>query len=397
LVPDDGHVDGRRLAIAIAGFGLVASSCGTSARQVPARTGSDVAREAVLAEAFELHHAPGLIAAVIDGGAAWRGAAGVADLDGTPAEPSMRFRAASITKLVVAAITMRLAARGVVDLDAPVAPLLPPGVLRAEPPVTLRHLLGHTAGIFDIGNEGDVAASIAAIPDGALRELGLDQFQRAVGDPSVVVTAEVCVAAAETNDRYGQPGEVFHYSNTGYEIVGLVLAAVTGSTLGDLVEEEIAGPLGLDSMTLAPEDRTLPAFHGTTLRDGVPCGDPTGDVHLVGTGAAIGLLTTAEDLALFASALMAGEVVDADRLRAMTEPGSGIRAASVDYGLGVARYGLSCGQFYGHRGAGFGTGSIVLADADGDRAVVLVANALMTGGAPLTRFADDLLCGDPAS
>jgi D-alanyl-D-alanine carboxypeptidase len=202
-------------------------------------------RDEVLAAALAAYGSPGVLAVVRDGDATWRGALGDAEVTGTPATVGMRFRAASITKPVMAALTLRLAGAGLVDLDQPVAPLLPTGVLRPEPPVTIRQLLAHTAGIFNVGDEGDVVADIGAIADPALREEGLAFLAAAVTDPGAVVPSPVAVAAAETHDRYGAPGDTYHYSNAGYQAAGMAIEAMTGRPLADLLRDEVAQPLGL--------------------------------------------------------------------------------------------------------------------------------------------------------
>ena len=88
-------------------------------------------------------------------------ALGTRDSSGTPMGRDALFRGASITKPVTAALTMVLAEDGRIDLDAPVADLLPelaePRVLRTlesplddtvacERPITARHLLAGTGG-----------------------------------------------------------------------------------------------------------------------------------------------------------------------------------------------------------------------------------------------------------
>ncbi len=87
-------------------------------------------------------------------------AVGVADADGSPTDVGMRFRAGSITKTITAALVLDQVAQGHLGLDDDVAAIVGPP-LRPTPPVTVRMLLDHTSGIFDIGNDGDPIADIA--------------------------------------------------------------------------------------------------------------------------------------------------------------------------------------------------------------------------------------------
>src|SRR5262245_15727187 len=62
--------------------------------------------------------------------------------------PGIRFRVGSLTKTFVAALTIRLADRGMLSLDDPMGRFLP-GLLRDGDRVTIRDLLDHRAGLFD--------------------------------------------------------------------------------------------------------------------------------------------------------------------------------------------------------------------------------------------------------
>jgi D-alanyl-D-alanine carboxypeptidase len=63
------------------------------------------------------------------------------------------------------------------------------------------------------------------------------------------------------------------------------------------------------------------------------------------------------------------------------------------YGLGLMRYDLSCGTFYGHTGRVSGTVSIALADTDGSRGTVIAFNLANDTDPRLPELAGRLLCG----
>jgi CubicO group peptidase (beta-lactamase class C family) len=124
----------------------------------------------------------------------------------------------SIGKSFTAVLALQLAEEGRLDLQAPVTEYLPWFTVRsAFPPITLHHLLTHTAGIIR-GAEIATASTFDVI------------------------------ALAQTGAPYA-PGEHFWYSNVGYRAVGLILEAVTGETYPDLVQTRILDRLGMRGTT----------------------------------------------------------------------------------------------------------------------------------------------------
>jgi D-alanyl-D-alanine carboxypeptidase len=243
-------------------------------------------------------------------GAGWEGAAGYADeVHRVPLEPDDRFRAASITKLLVAATVMDLLEDGLVGLDDPVAGVLPDFGL--DPGLTVLHLLAHRSGLWNYTNDPGLAA-------GAWR-------------PS---PAEVIRAAVD----YGQmftPGTRFAYSNTNYVALGLVVEAVTGRPAHQVVRERVIDPLDLNRTRLDPPE--------AGEIEAAPGGDPeAGDPDVAWTDGA--LVSTAGDLARFAAALFSGGLLDPATVAEMTtERGAG-------YGLGVEVLEFAGQRAVGHRG-----------------------------------------------
>ncbi len=163
-----------------------------------------------------LTHAPGMALAVTDGeevlGAVVRG---LADVDrGTPIAPHTRFQIASMSKSFAGLIAAQEAAAGRLDLHVSINTILP-WLELPEPfgPVTLHHLMTHTAGL----------------PSG--------------GDAAPWGMADV--APLREEPPVWPPGSRAHYSNVGWKIVGFALEHVTGTPLARLIHERILGPLGM--------------------------------------------------------------------------------------------------------------------------------------------------------
>ena len=141
---------------------------------------------------------------------------------------------------------------------------------------------------------------------------------------------------------------------------------------------------------MAPPDLSSPEFHGygTDVDDGSLV-DITDRLEMFGNGANGGVISTSGELATIMQAIVAGDLLEPslrDEMRTPTELSDGT------YGLGLARYGLTCGTFYGHEGGVNGTASIALVSEDGTDAVVVALN-LRDGSNPnMPALADDLLC-----
>ena len=335
----------------------------------------------------ESYGAPGALAVLRIHGTQLAVASGVADTAGTPITEATRFRIASITKPIVAALVLDAVARGQLGLDGVVAERLP-GILRPTPPVTVRELLDHTAGIFDEGNDGDPIADVARLSDPSLQAEARSLMERYQSGEQVVASDRLLVALAETHDRYNAPGEAYHYSDIGYQLAAMVLQQATGQTLADLVRARIAGPLGLRHTSLAPPDLASPELRGydTNPADGSLV-DVTDDLLAFGNGGNGGVISTADELLTAMQAIVSGRLLPAPLVADMKRPHLG------SYGLGLATYDLSCGTFYGHGGSVNGTQSIALVSDDGTEGVVIALNRRSSEDPGLPVLADHLLCG----
>ena len=140
---------------------------------------------------------------------------GFAELESaTPLDPGYLFEIGSIGKSFTAIVLLQLASEGRLDIHAPVARYLPWFEVQSDfEPITLHHLLCHSAGITR-GTD---------FPADPRYEVWALRYTRA-GTP---------------------PGERFHYSNAGYKALGLIAEAVTGQTYAELVRERILDPLGM--------------------------------------------------------------------------------------------------------------------------------------------------------
>lgn len=250
-------------------------------------------------------------------GLAWEGAAGFADpVAGTPMTPANPVRIASNTKTFTAATVLRLAEDGRLDLDAPVAGLLPAEAVEVLAgdgydldAITVRHLLTHTSGLFDHSEDPSFAEMIVAEPEKRW------------------VPMDMITMAAEVGDPHAPPGEIYTYCDTGYILLGLIVERTTGLSLAESARELIDyDALGLDATWWETME---PAPAGVADRAHQFLGeidtyafDPSFDLY--GGG---GIATTTGDLARFFHAVFANEVYhDPATLGVMLSTLDGLRA-----------------------------------------------------------------------
>jgi CubicO group peptidase (beta-lactamase class C family) len=124
--------------------------------------------------------------------------------------PATRFQIGSLTKQFTAALILDLAQQGRLNLDATLSTYLPNYRRDVADAVTIRQLLGHSAGVPDFVHRSDIM-----------------QIVKEPATPQEVIS-KYCSNALEFT-----PGTQFNYSNCGYLILGTLYQQVTGETYAD--------------------------------------------------------------------------------------------------------------------------------------------------------------------
>jgi D-alanyl-D-alanine carboxypeptidase len=238
----------------------------------------------------------------------WTGASGVNPLKSkAKLKDDAGFRIASVTKTFTAASTLRLVEQGRVELDDPIAKYLKPltvAILRkgGYNPVAIhvRHLLTHTSGLYDYAE--DSAFQQFVFTHGSHRWTRAEQLRFAMTH----------------GKRYSPPGGQFHYSDTGYILLGELLEQVTGRGQAVAYRSLLRfNRLGLDETYLETLE-SRPAAAKARAHQYYETIDSTGfDPSFVLYGGG-GLVSTVDDLTRFYRALVGGRVFDkAATLRTM--------------------------------------------------------------------------------
>lgn len=175
-------------------------------------------------EVMLLDKIPGVSIVFIDNGKiAWRKVYGYADLEEVEmVTPATVFTGASLSKPIAAITALQLVDQGQLDLDGDVNLKLqnwkvPESDFTKKQKVTLRHLIGHTAGVMNL--VGSSYGTEEKIPTVAQMLAG----EAPSVDPAIKMVAE--------------PGERYKYSNPGYYIIEQLIQDVTDKSFEDAVEE----------------------------------------------------------------------------------------------------------------------------------------------------------------
>ena len=278
--------------------------------------------------------AVGALAEVRDEQGVWRGTSGVAELGTTrPVPVRGRFRAGSITKTFVATVVLQLVARGRLRLGDPLERWLP-GVVPDGRHITVRQLLNHTSGLYDVLDTLPMPPGQEFLDNRWRTWTASELVQRALAHPP----------------SFEPPGSAFEYSNTNYLMLGQIVEEVTGRSYGREIERRVIRPLRLHGTSVPG---TSPRIRGPHPHGYVPTG-PDGEDLLDYTemnpsvmGASGEMISTTRDLNRFFDALLRGRLLPDHLLDEMKTPG----VAGGRYGLGLARRDTTCGvRVYGNDG-----------------------------------------------
>ena len=259
---------------------------------------------------------PGASVVVIQNGqVVLRRAYGMADLERrTAATPETDYRLASVSKQFTAMAVMLLVKDGKLRYDQPIRDFLaelPPAIQ----PVTVRHLLNHTSGLWDYE---------ALIPADRATQLNDD---------------DVLTLVASKDSLSTPPGLAYCYSNSGYVLLGMIVARVSGVSFPEFLRARVFTPLGMRSSVAHVEgvDTVPHRAYGYSPRSGsFVQADQSVTSATLGDG---GIYSNVDDLVLWDRALSSETLIDRASLTEATTPPV-LPGGSSEYGFGwfVDRY-----------------------------------------------------------
>lgn len=282
----------------------------TSASRLAMQTASATARLREGMRQLVVNHAvPGVSAAVVvDGVVVCREAVGHADLEhAVEATAATRFPIGSVSKAMTAAALLR---HPEIDLDAPLESLLGDFPFRGRG-MTCAHVLGHVSGLDDAWADALYTSTESFATT-------VDALGRAYALP-----------------LRSEPSTAFAYATGSYTVLAAVLESVTRSEFKTALRSSVLTPLQLVDTDFNRRDAILPRRSALYVRDsdGALRPAPAFDPSFKWAGA--GVLSTAEDVALFGAALLDDSFLPAAARARMFTSGTLQDGSRTGYGLGV--------------------------------------------------------------
>lgn len=284
---------------------------------------------------------------------------GSANLDWkVPDSPTTKFRLGSVTKQFTAACLLLLEERGKLKIEDPVKKYLPDAPA-AWDQITIFNLLTHTSGI----------PNFTEFPD----------YRESEAKPA---TPEELVARFRAKPLDFAPGASWHYSNSGYVLLGYLIEKISGESYSKFLQENIFSPLGMKDSGYDSNTEVIPQ-HAVGYAPGPGGPVVAGYIDMSIPLSAGGLYSTTGDLLRWEQALYGGKLLSAASLRKMTTP------FRENYALGLGVRKTSNGdRIFSHGGGIEGFNTWVGYIPAENVAVIVLAN--LNGGAP-DDIANDLI------
>ena len=310
----------------------------------------------------------------------------------SPPRADTHFRIASNTKTMTAAVIVLLAQEGKLSLDDPVSKYVP-GVPNGDN-ITIAESLEMRSGLYNYTNDPIISATIDT-------------------DPAKVWTPAELLAIAFAHPPNFPPGTAYEYNNTNYALLGLVAEKVDGKPLAQVMHDRLFGPqnmqdtqlpastvntipepyshgylYGSSSVALVGEPPYSPEVQAAARAGTLLPKDYTGVNHS-NAAAAGGVISTADDLATWIKALVAGGVLDPAYQRRWfdsLQPEDPSKPEGQKYGYGIAQLSWGPNTIYFHGGETPGYNSKISYDPANDMTLIVWTN--------LTVSLDDQQCAN---
>ncbi|MGI9570872.1 MAG: serine hydrolase domain-containing protein, partial [Desulfobulbia bacterium] len=287
----------------------------------------------------------------------WAGATGFANSKfKIPMQTDDQFQIASITKMITASLLMKLAEKGLIDLDFGIGHYLPSTITDGlhvingkdhGSEITTRQLLSHTSGLADFFGEGETAepgvlpfvAEMNAHPDKMWNPLKILDWTKSNLKAHFV------------------PGQGWYYSDTGFLLAGLIIEYLTEQKLHTAMRAYLFDPLYMNHTYTLFRESKRPSI-GDRFPSQVYTGSSIyGATHSVTADWACGgLVSTTNDLTRFIRAFSNNSIFQSETTHEQMLSMSSTGETGVSYGLGVRCFNLDelqmpqMGELVGHTG-----------------------------------------------
>ena len=292
----------------------------------------------------EKNKAMGSLVMAKDGKVVYSRSIGYSQIKGAekiPLSMNSRYRVGSVTKMLTAVMILQLAEEGKLKLTDPLNGFFPQ-IANADR-ITIGQILAHRSGIHDISEDPDFRVHRL---DGMSRE-------------------ELLKMMTKTQPDF-EPDAKFSYSNTGYQLLGLLIEKLAGKPYQEVLKERITANISLKDTypAMGPVASAKNESYSYRYLRNWEQQPETHPSLLFGSG---NIVSTPADLAKFIHALFGGKLISQASLNQML--------AKDGYGMGMETYTFAGKTFYGHTGGIDNYGSYLLYAPDEKLAVAYTANA----------------------
>ena len=302
---------------------------------------------------------PGMSAAVnVQGQTVWQEGFGYANIEQrSPATPHTRFRLASISKALTGVAVASLAHDNTIDLDQPIEQLIP-----ECPPqwhtITIRQLMGHTAGIRNYKPE-----------------------ERDDLNPQQRDTTDQALGMIRTDPLVHPPGELFTYTTLGYIIVRAAIEQATDKPFMQVIQERVLNPASMLHTSADRHAGIIPnrasLYHFIDGSNGISDATLINAPHtnLSYKPAGGGMIATAADLTNLGHALAANTILAPSARQELWKHTLSNAGERYDYGLGWGLATDTQNQFYAVQiGGQIGAGSALVIYPQDDVSAAILTN-----------------------
>src|SRR5258705_489336 len=316
--------------------------------------------------------APGCAAAVsLNGETVFEKAFGLADMEfSVPNTPQIIFESGSVAKQFTAAAMVLLQQDGKLSLDDPVRKYIPE-LPDYGAPLTIRHLLNHTSGIRDWGTVMSLTG--AGRGDRVIsQDLALD-----------VITHQRALDFT--------PGAEYSYSNSGYNLLAIIVERVSKQKFSAFLEERLFKPLGMKNSSLRDDyQRIVPGRAQAYSRQGTgPWRLNMPFMNVYGNG---GMLTTVGDWMKW-NAMLDAKSLGAPLVEALETRGVLNDGPKIAYALGVTVDTYKGLKDVSHGGATAGYQTFLARYPDNKVSIAVMCNGTSPGSGEIAAAITDEIFG----
>jgi CubicO group peptidase (beta-lactamase class C family) len=270
-------------------------------------------------------------------GAIWKHAKGISSVSpDVSVTTDDAFLIGSVAKTLTAGCILQLADENILTLDDGIYEWLDT-MPHVNPNITIRQLMQHTSGLYDVLSNPSHQDSLMA-------------------DPSRIWTPEELIERFMDAPLFA-PGTSWSYCNTNYFLLGMIIKAATGQPFYTEIRNRFFVPLGLNHIAIpAFEPLSPPVAHLWLDINGDGVSDDANDFYMSymalnsTAGAAGGYFSTPSDCTRWMRKYMRGDLISAANMAQVKTTVSAPASQGGFYGLGLMKNNFLGHEAYGHGG-----------------------------------------------